>query len=81
MQAWDRLPRAGGKQVGIIRLTRAPYQEYLNDAPASDYIAEGLRWMEQQGRLVNGREPTNFWYLWRSENPLVWVIRFVLVQP
>jgi len=39
--AWDKIPIAGGKPIGKIRLTARPYQERLADMPNEDLIAEG----------------------------------------
>jgi hypothetical protein len=39
--AWDNIPRAGGKKIGEIQLTEKPYREKLKDMPVSDLIAEG----------------------------------------
>lgn len=42
--AYNRLPRAGGKKVGEIRLTCEPYWERLRDMPEGDIEAEGGLW-------------------------------------
>jgi len=47
-QAWDKVPRAGGKRVGTIRLTCEPYKERLADMPESDVLAEGGMWASKQ---------------------------------
>jgi hypothetical protein len=39
--AWDKLPFAGGRKIGTLRLTCAPYIERLADMPLSDLKAEG----------------------------------------
>lgn len=39
--AWDNIPRAGGKFLGKFRLTEKPYREKLKDMPIEDLIAEG----------------------------------------
>lgn len=39
--AWDNIPRAGGKKIGEFRLTTRPYRERLKDMPPSDLVAEG----------------------------------------
>ncbi len=49
VQAWDKVPFAGGKKVAIIRLTQAPYLADINEAPDSDYGAEGFGYMEGHG--------------------------------
>ena len=39
--AWDRIPIAGGKPIGKLRLTARPYQERLAEMPVEDLQAEG----------------------------------------
>jgi len=39
--AWDRIPIAGGRPIGRLRLTARPYVERLRDMPESDLYAEG----------------------------------------
>ena len=39
--AWDNIPRAGGKKIGRLQLTRKPYKEKLVDMPRADLKAEG----------------------------------------
>ncbi len=39
--AWDKVPFAGGKQIGEFRLTCQPYLERLGDMPLEDLVAEG----------------------------------------
>jgi hypothetical protein len=43
-QAYDSSPRAGGRQIGMIKLTDRPYYESLLEMPESDLIAEGGLW-------------------------------------
>jgi len=43
VQAYDKSPRFGGKQIAIIEITAA-YWEYLQDMPKSDLEAEGGLW-------------------------------------
>lgn len=79
--AYDRNPRFKGQQVGVIRLTQSPYQERLRDAPDSDYAAEGLAWMEERGLKCDGLPARTFWRAWKISNPLVWVVRFKIINP
>ena len=74
--AYDKSPRAGGKQIATIRLTRDPYQEFVRDAPPEDYQREGLAWMEERGVLIQRATPRQFWADWQAANTLEWVIRF-----
>ena len=45
--AYDKLPRNGGKRVGYIDLTCRPYLEPLCDMPESDLDAEGGLWTDK----------------------------------
>lgn len=78
--AYDKSPRAHGMQVATIRLTEDPFRQHLHHATEADYAEEGLLWMEQQGLMVNGISPRQFWERWKAENPYLWVVRFQLVQ-
>lgn len=78
--AYDRSPRARGKHVATIRLTRDPYQESAHWAPDTDYEAEGFGWMEENGRTLWGHTPREQWDAWKTENPVLWVVRFELVE-
>jgi hypothetical protein len=39
--AWDNIPRAGGKKIGKLILTKRPYKEQLAQMPITDLNAEG----------------------------------------
>lgn len=39
--AWDNIPRAGGRKIGELILTARPYRERLDKMPVSDLEAEG----------------------------------------
>ena len=39
--AYDNIPRAGGRKIGKFRLTARPYMEKLADMPETDLMAEG----------------------------------------
>lgn len=39
--AWDNIPRAGGRKIGEFRLTARPYREKLKNMPPADLVAEG----------------------------------------
>ncbi len=39
--AWDNVPRAGGKKIGQIQLTAKPYKQRLRDMRKGDLIVEG----------------------------------------
>ncbi len=78
--AYDRLPRVGGKKIGRIRLTRDPYQERLCDIPDTDYEAEGLKYMEERGLLIQELEPIDWFSVWRDSTKTMFVVRFQLVE-
>lgn len=78
--AYDRSPRIGGRQVATVRLTQAPYLENIADAPEADYEAEGLAYMAEQGKRVQGVPPLQFWREWRSTGQLLYVVRFELIE-
>ena len=43
-KAYDKDPRAKGRHIGTITLTKRPYLEPLKDMPFSDLEAEGGYW-------------------------------------
>lgn len=45
--AFDRSPRFGGKQIGIIRLTETPYLEDMTDMPSEDFAGEGFEFYDK----------------------------------
>lgn len=80
VQAYDKLSRAGGKRVAIVRLTRDPYQERTSKMGYADYYAEGLAWMETKGYLIKGVTPFKFFQNWIAADELVWVICFEVIK-
>lgn len=78
--AYDKNPAWGGAQIGIIRLTQAPYRESTADIPVEDWIGEGFAYMSEHKELVDGVSPRDFWNKWRGEPEDVWVIRFEVVE-
>ena len=81
VEAWDRLPYRGGKLIGTITLQAKPYLEDLASAPDSDYVTEGLQWMEDRGELIRGVPPREFWDTWRASGEWVYVVRFTWLGP
>ena len=77
VQAWDKLPRAGGKRVGTIRIESVTYS---NDYPHHDYSLEGLSWMQAKGMKIRGMDPAAFWLSWREIEAWMWVVRFQVVD-
>ena len=80
MAAYDKSPRYGGRQVGVIRLTAPLVQEWTNEAPPSDYEAEGFTYLEEQGMTVDGLAPPVLWRAWHFKPQLLYVVRFELVS-
>ena len=76
--AYDRSPRAGGKQVAVIRLTADPILS--NELPAKDWAAEGFDYLEEIGAKVNGNTPLQLWDAWFKTKPYQWIVRFEVVE-
>ena len=74
--AYDRLPRARGKQFGVVRLTQRPYKERTGAMPETDFDNEGLQWMDERHLLILGKTPRQFWDDWKAADEELWVIRF-----
>ncbi len=69
--AYDNIPRAGGRKIGKFRLTTRPYKERLADMPKTDLIAEGgiCSSLEQFYELIGA-----------SSDDFVAVIRFARIE-
>ena len=94
VSAFDKDPRAGGKKIGEIRLTRAPYLEDVADMPAADYAGEGFAYFERHPEELPANAPQWMHGLTRerfSDTGLLyddmgfrgedlWVVRFELVS-
>ena len=59
--AWDNIPRAGGRKIGRFRLTACPYKERLGSMPKPDLVAEGAMCdtIEEFCELI-GRSPGDY---------------------
>jgi hypothetical protein len=68
--AWDKLPFAGGRKIGDVRLICEPYKERLADMPESDLVAEGGLWASLD----------EFITLFGDPDEVVSVVRFGLVN-
>jgi hypothetical protein len=79
--AYDRLPRVHGKKVGNIKITQKPYLENTRDIPDTDFEAEGLKYMEENGLLICGITPRQWFDNWRGSDKDLWVVRLDLVFP
>jgi hypothetical protein len=76
VDAYNKNPRNGGKKVGQIRLTCAPYKESMGKFPAADYENEGFMWMEEHNLKIQGLHPLDFCQQWINTNEEVWIVRF-----
>jgi hypothetical protein len=70
-QAWNKVPFAGGHQIGWFELICEPYRERLADMPESDLAAEG-------GMCATKDE--YFQLIGKTEADIVTVIRFKLLK-
>jgi len=51
--AYDRLPRAGGKKIGTVRITRDPYKQKLADMSDGHFLREGgLRYWPDKAAFI-----------------------------
>lgn len=80
--AYDRSPRYGGKPVGLIRLTHAPYLASTTAVPRSDWWAEGFDYLSRLDPvpLVDGLTPRELWESWHAEPRALYVVRFEIVS-
>lgn len=82
--AYDKSPRVGGKQVAVIRITKAPYLESTGDTTPDDWHAEGFDYMTRHGMMVElpGKTitPYDLWTEWMLDERPMWVVRFELVE-
>jgi hypothetical protein len=80
VQAFDRNPRFGGKQVAVIRLTQTPYLERTSAIPEEDWQGEGFEYLQSIGAKVDGLEPRVLWKAWKLQPQWMWVVRFEVVE-
>jgi hypothetical protein len=77
VDAWDRSPRAHGKKIATIRITRAPYQAWSTDLSEEDYDREGFNWLNAHGEWVQVAQIVS---AWQAERRLLYVVEFELVE-
>ena len=85
--AYNKQRRFGGKKIGLIKLTQAPYKENTADIPYDDWFEEGMDVLEGEGVLFphpSGEDrramtPAMFWEEWKVNPRDLWVIRFKVV--
>ncbi len=80
VQAYNRNPRWGGRQVAIIRLAQDPYLESTRRVAPSDYVDEGFAYLEEIDAKVDGLTPRALWRAWHLYPKDLWVIRFEVVR-
>lgn len=88
-QAYDRLPRVHGKQVGVVEITKIPHTELTATMTEEDYELEGLKYMEEKGlyipvRTIDGKKvppmhPRRFFEAWKEANENPFVIDFEFI--
>lgn len=69
VDAYDKNPRAGGKHIADIKITKEPYRQCLHDVTDEDVIKEGGLWgsgKKYQEMMGDDRQ--------------VWVIEFKLIR-
>jgi len=73
VQAYDKNPRAGGKLIAIIRLTKKPFKQFPCHMTEAEFIAEGgtMYWKDLREFVQLMQD--------RSCGASVWVIEFELV--
>lgn len=79
VEAWDRLPRAGGQKIGDIQIVGELFQEFTRYMTEDDFHKEGLEFMEIHQMRIQGKTPREFFDNWKLANERVWVIDFRLL--
>lgn len=91
VEAWSKQPRFhGALPVAMIELERDPYLERTDEAPDSDWFAEGFEYLQKLAPdapvRINGLLPRQLWREWRGEISTgsrlphrMWVVRFRVV--
>ena len=71
VDAYNKLPRAGGRKVATIRITKDPYKQLLSDMPDAHFEREGgtLHWTNKSDYLRC-----------MGQDREVWVIEFELLE-
>lgn len=88
IQAYDWSPFLGGEKIATIRITEKPTIESMQDAPDSDYEAEGFAFLHENPHLIPkaaiknvvGDASMEAFDKWRKSQGLVHVVRFELVE-
>lgn len=88
-QAWDKVPHAGGRQIGWIRLTHVPVCRPLEEMTDQDYQDEGFEWFAAHPEIdLPPAAKKQIWYpkpgetwresfeRWRTSGLRLYVVRF-----
>lgn len=89
-KAYDKNPRVHGHHIADVMILKDPYLQRTGHMTETDYEAEGLLWMEQNGIVVPARNenhrvlkeqtPRDFFEAWRERNELVYVVEFQVIE-
>ena len=55
----DKDFRYGGKIIGRIEIIKTPYREPVSQIPASDYVKEGFKYLDQHPYLLSSKFQTD----------------------
>ncbi len=89
VQAYDKNPRAHGRQFGVLEVTRDAYLEPTGNMSTDDYEAEGFAFFEENPYLLPDDPASvlsghrSLWAAferWRQADEYMWVIRFEVVE-
>ena len=75
IQAYDKIPIAGGKQIGLAITVVIKYED-VSLMPEEDYEKEGFAYMEEKGLKIWGKEPRQAFDEWREAGGMYWVLDF-----
>jgi hypothetical protein len=88
-QAWDKVPHAGGRKIGLIRLTHVPVCRPLSEMTEQDFADEGFEWFSQHPEVdLPAAAKAQLWYprageswrvafeRWRLSGQCLYVVRF-----
>jgi len=75
VQAWDKLPHRGGKQIALIQIVSVR-REQLKEITEEEVIKEGGLWENREAFIEAWLKA----YPGSSEDDLIWRIEFALVS-
>lgn len=80
----DKKREKGGTDLALIRLTEKPYRQLCRHAPDSDYVLEGLEYLEQFPVMLPDHLQDNFlfdyWQEFKKKDSSVYVLRFEIIH-